>query len=462
MLLGSALMLGQAAVPDASLESPPEMLSTLLVQPPPEAASGAPSPVEVAAPLLPPQAPAPAAAAPVTVLAPADRWYIMRELQGTWLGALFDDNRFSLSGWTEASFTGSTDRVSNLPVAFNDRANRFLLQQQWFRLDRSVVQTGTTQPSWGGRLDVLVGSDYRWTMMRGLFNSQLDNSTGAQNLYGVDPVEFYLNAYFPTIFRGMEIRVGRTYSPWGYESLEAISTPLLSRSYAFFNTPFTIMGVGANITFTPEWSGGFVLANGNDTYLVQEQEARFFGKLTWNIPTLRDNLQLGCTLGRGKFNTGAPFDPATVALAQEPAGHNNFNAFDIVYTHTFSSVFTYANETMYAWQTGVPANVPGGIVRSGPNLTAGTAHWASSVQYLRFTLSPRLTSILRFETFDDFNGQRTGFPGLYVTPTAGIQFHLYKGIVIRPELRYDYNVQSRPFEGKHDLLTAASDLIVRW
>jgi hypothetical protein len=325
-----------------------------------------------------------------------------------------------------------------------------------------VVTTGTTAPSWGYRLDVLVGSDYRWTLMRGLFNSQLDNSTGAQNLYGVDPVEFYINAYFPTIFRGTEIRVGRTYDPCGYESLEALSTPLLSRSYAFFNTPFTIMGVGANITFTPEWSGIFILANGNDTYLVPYQEARMFGKITWNAPNQRDNLQLGWSLGRGKFNTGAPFDPATIALAQEPAGHNNFNDFDIVYTHIFSSVFTYVNETMYAWQTGVPANVRGGIVRSGPDLTAGTAHWASSVHYLRFTLTPRLSSILRFETFDDFNGQRTGFPGLYVAPTAGIQFRLRKGIIIRPELRYDYNVQSRPFEGKHDLLTAASDLIIRW
>jgi len=448
MLLSAALMLGQAAVPDASLEQPPGTLLVPPAQPPPEAASGVPPPIEVAAPLLPPPpAPAPAAAAPVTVLAPVERWYIMRELQGTWLGALFDDNRFSLSGWTEASFTGSTDRVSNLPVAFNDRANTFLLQQQWFRLDRSVVTTGTTEPSWGYRLDVAVGSDYRWMLMRGLFNSQLDNSTGAQNLYGVDPVEFYVNAYFPTLFRGTEIRVGRTYNPWGYESLEAISTPLLSRSYAFFNTPFTLMGVGANITFTPEWSGIFILANGNDTYLVPYQETRMFGKITWNAPNQRDNVQLGWTLGRGKFNTGAPFDPATIALAQEPAGHNNFNAFDIVYTHIFSSVFTYVNETMYAWQTGVPANVRGGIVRSGPDLTAGTAHWASSVQYLRFTLTPRLSSIVRFETFDDFNGQRTGFPGLYVTPTAGIQFRLRKGIIIRPELRYDYNVQSRPFEG---------------
>jgi hypothetical protein len=417
-------------------------------------------PIEIQVPFAtPPSAPAPPPSAPASP--PPDRWWIMRELQGTWLGAFLDGNRLSVSGWTEASYTASTSRVSNLPVAFNDRANTFLLQQQWFRLDRALVTTGTTEPSFGYHLDVLVGSDYRWTLIRGLFNSQLDNSTGAQNLYGVDPIQFYANAYFPTLFRGTEIRVGRTYNPWGYESLEAVSTPLLSRSYAFFNTPFTLMGIGAYTTFSPEWAAILVLANGNDTFLVPEEEARFFGKLTYTAPDQRDTLQLGCTLGRGKFNVGAPFNPATVALAQEPAGHNNFNAFDVVYTHLFNPVFTYVNETMFAWQTNVPANVPGGIVRSDSN-SPGTAHWASSCHYFRFTLTEHLGSILRVETFDDFNGQRTGFPGLYTAVTGGLQFRPWKGLIIRPELRYDYNGQSRPFEGKHGQFLAASDLIVRW
>jgi hypothetical protein len=385
----------------------------------------------------------------------------MRELQGTWLGAVLDDNRMSLTGWTEASYTVSTDRRSNLPVAFNDRANAFLLQQHWIRLDRAVVTTGTTEPSFGAHLDVLIGSDYRWTLIRGLFNSQLVNSTGAQNLYGADPIQFYANAYVPTLFRGAEFRVGRLYNPWGYESLEAISTPLLSRSYAFFNTPFTLMGVGAYLTFTPEWSAILVLANGNDTFLVPEQEARMFGKLTYASANQHDNVQLGWTLGRGRFNAGAPFDPATVGLAQEPAGHNNFNAIDLVYTHIFNSVFTYANESMYGWQTAVPANINGGIIRSGSD-SPSTAHWASSCHYFRFTLSPRLSSIFRIETFDDFDGQRTGFAGLYTAVTGGIQFRLRKDIIIRPELRYDYNGPSRPFEGKHDQFLAASDLIIRW
>jgi hypothetical protein len=35
-------------------------------------------------------------------------------------------------------------------------------------------------------------------------------------------------------------------------------------------------------------------------------------------------------------------------------------------------------------------------------------------------------------------------------------------MVIRPELRYDDNFLQRPFDGRHELFTVASDLIVRW
>jgi hypothetical protein len=455
------------ATSEASSLLPSQQTQPELLSPPPseQAISTALEPIEIPAPVgvAPPTVPptVPAAFAPGQPPQP-ERWWIMRELQGTWLGALMDENRVYLSGWTEMSYTASTSQVSNLPVGFNDRANTFLLQQQWFRLEHPIVTAaGTTEPTVGYHLDVMYGSDYRWMLLRGLFNSQLDNSTGAQNLYGVDPIQFYVNANVPNLFRGTEFRVGRTYNPWGYESLEAISTPLLSRSYAFFNTPFTVMAVGIYTTFSPEWSAILLLTNGNDTYLVPYQEARMFGKITYAAANQRDNVQLGWSLGRGRFNSGAPFNPATVALAQEPAGHNNFNALDLVYSRVFSPVFTYVNESMYAWQTAVPANVPGGIVRSGPPFP-GTSHWASICHYFRFTLTPRVSSVVRVETFDDFNGQRTGFPGLYTAVTGGVQFRPRKDIIIRPELRYDYNGQSRAFEGKHGQFLAASDLILRW
>jgi hypothetical protein len=110
---------------------------------------------------------------PVAPSPPPDRWFVMRELQGTSIGAILYDSSVQISGWTHASFTASTDVHEQLPMGFNYRANEFLLQQNWLRLERPVNQNGT-EPTFGFRSDtILPGSDYRFTVARGLFDSQL-------------------------------------------------------------------------------------------------------------------------------------------------------------------------------------------------------------------------------------------------------------------------------------------------
>ena len=54
----------------------------------------------------------------------------------------------------------------------------------------------------------------------------------------------------------------------------------------------------------------------------------------------KSSLTLGTSVGRGKFNAGRPNGPAqgitTLGLAYEPAGRNNINVFDVVYTQKLS------------------------------------------------------------------------------------------------------------------------------
>jgi hypothetical protein len=447
------------ASPDEPLNFPGSSALAVYQPEPPDAVP--PTPAELSAPFLPlPAAPAAAPAPPGPAALIPDRWWLMREVQGTWLGALLDDNRLFFTGWIEQSYTASTDKVSNVTVVWNDRANQYLLQQGWFRFGRSVVTSGTTSPSFGFQVDVLTGSDYRFTLPRGLFNSQLYNSTGAQNLYGVDPIQEYVSMFLPTVFQGVELRLGRVYTPWGVESLEAVSTPLLSRSYAFnWSPPFTHCGLAAYVTFTKEWSGVFMLANGNDVFWGDpSEELRFVGNLRWVQPGGRNTVTLATSLGRGKFNPAyaTPPQQSTVALATEPFGRNNFNAFDLVYTHLFSPVLNYQMEAIYGYQY----NVPQAALAVGSY--NGFANWASAAHYLFWTLSPKWSSITRFETFDDFQGQRTGFAGLYVALTTGVQYKINKSMIVRPELRYDDNVEQKPYEGRHGIFTAASDLIIRW
>lgn len=399
-------------------------------------------------PPVPQAAPKPSAPAP-------DRWLLMRQLQGTGPGALLDDNRLALSGWVQSSFTASTAAVTNEPMVWNDRANEFLVQQAWVRFARTLITTGTTEPTAGFQIDVLAGSDYRFTLPWGFFNSQLVNSTGAQNLYGVDLPQHYASLYVPTLFRGTEIRLGRFYTPWGVESIEGISAPLLSRSYTFNSTPFTTCGLAAYVTFTPEWSGVLMLTNGNDVYFGDpSEEVRFMGNVKWTQPGGRNTLTVAVSAGRGKFNAGAPFAPATLGLSNEPLGRNNVNVLDVVWTHTFSPVLGYNLEASYGYQT----NVPGLPTPTG----FGNASWVSAAHYLFYTLSPRATAVVRLEHFDDFQGQRTGFEGLYTELTAALPVKVRKGLIIRPELRVDYNHDSAAFSGRHALFTAAADVILRW
>jgi len=385
---------------------------------------------------------------------------IMKLLEGTRTGDFLAEKRISISGWTEFQYNASSAANNNSPVVWNDRANKFLLNQVWLRLEKAT-DTESKEMSFGYRVDTVYGSDYRFTLQRGLFNSQLESSRGNQNLYGVDLIQFYANAYLPNLFQGTDVRAGRLFTPFGYESLEGVSTPFASRSYAFnWAPPFTHMGIQVAPTFSDNWAGKFMVANGNDVWFVPEQELRGVAALTYTSDDKDTTATFGTSFGRGIFNAGSPFNPATVGLQTEPAGRNNINVFDFVLTKKINDKWNYAFESIYGYQQRVPANVAGGIIKE--NATEGTAHWYSIVNYLTYAVSDTVSAVNRLEFFDDAQGQRTGFEGLYTAYTFGLQWRPTPWAIIRPEVRYDHNNYSRPFEGKDDIFTATFDVVLRF
>jgi hypothetical protein len=122
--------------------------------------------------------------------------------------------------------------------------------------------------------------------------------------------------------------------------------------------------------------------------------------------------------------------------------------FDLVYTHKFHDRLTYTFESLFGVQTAVPE--------------IGTATWLGVLNYLTYTFTPRLTGTARLEFFDDAQGQRTGFKGLYTALTTGVTFKPVRWLNVRPEVRYDYNDESRPFENHHGVFTATLDVLLRW
>lgn len=381
-----------------------------------------------------PEQPTPQAAQP-TPSPPAapDRWFFMKELQGTYPGWLLDGNRIQVYGWIDSAFTASTDPHDQLPLGFNYRANEAHLQQGWIRIERPVDQT-TRTPTFGFRFDTLAGIDYRFTIARGLFDSQLSDNQGEPATYGVDPVQFYLEAYFPGIARGMDLKVGRFFAQFGYESIDTTQNPFVSRSYNFIYDPFTHTGLLTTTKLSDACSVQNGIVTGCDVFIDPASSPCYVGSVKWAPPSGRSSVLVSVILGKDHFDRKENF--------------HNPEIFDLVFTHKMSSRLTYTLDALYGFTTNVP--------------DIGFANWFAAVQYLSYTLTPRLTANSRLEFFDDAQGQRTGFKGLYTATTLGLTYKPHRAVSLRPEVRYDYNDESRPFEAKHGVFTAAFDVLVRW
>jgi hypothetical protein len=381
------------------------------------------------------EAPAPAASAPSLAPAPPDRWLLMQTLQGSYPGEVLASNRMQVLGWTDVGFTASSDHRSNLPMGFNYLANEPVLQQNWLRIEQTVVTSGTTDPTFGFRTDtILPGTDYRFTLARGLFDEQLTGNHGQPDTYGIDPVQFYVEGYFPTIFRGLDVKIGRFYAQYGVESIESPNNALFSHSYTFLDNPFTQTGCVATATLTDMWTVQAGLVTGEDVFVTPGMEPTFISSVKWTSADQRDTATLATILGSGRYDQAHDL--------------SNANVLDLVFTHKVDSRLTYTFESLVSYETAIPE--------------IGTSAWFGIVNYLTYTLAPQLSATVRMEFWDDSQGFRTGFPGLYVVPTLGMQYKPRNDIIIRPEIRYDYNDESRPFDGHHGLFTAGTDLIFRW
>jgi hypothetical protein len=371
--------------------------------------------------------------APTPPPAPPERWALMEALQGTYPGWLLDGNGLRVSGWADASYTAGSAGPINLPMGFNYRSFEPLLQQAWLRFERPV-NTAATTPTFGFRTDTFVGTDYRFTIARGLFDRQLTANKGDPANYGFDPVQFYGEAYLPQVGRGLDVKVGRFFAQFGAETTDAISTPLASRSYNFIYNPFTHTGVLATQKLDDAWSFQAGLATGSDVFFDSGITPTFLGSVKWAPPTGRASVLLATVVGSGRY--------------YQANALNQPQLVDLVYTYKITDRLTYTLDALAARQDHVTH--------------FGSVHWFAVDHYLTQTLGPRLTATARLEFFEDAQGQRTGFRGLYTAGTLGLAFKPRPWLTFRPEVRYDYNDETRPFHGQRDLATAAMETIVRW
>lgn len=370
---------------------------------------------------------------PMMGATPATAGWVMRGLEASILARPLRASRVTLSGWTDVSFTASSSPGDNTPVGFNDGANEFLLQQHWLRVDRALDES-SSGPSWGFRSDWLFGSDYRYTLARGIFNGQLTADGGMPARYGIDPVHFYLALRFPRVLTGLDIKLGRFSMIHGVEMNEAVSNLLASHNYVYPADPFTHTGLLTTARLTPRWTLQAGLTTGSDVFIDAASSPTFVGGIRWTGSDQRTSLAAFAVVGSGRYDTRAGFD--------------NRRLFDLVLYRRFTDRLSYTAEAAFGYQRDVPE--------------IGTAQWFGVVQYLTYAFARQASWTTRVEVFDDVHGQRTGFAGPYVAATTGVNYRPVEWLILRPELRFDWNGESRPYNGEHELFTAMLDVIQRW
>ena len=161
-----------------------------------------------------------------------------RPRQRGWLGGI------NYAGWIDQGVTintSSPSNGSNFPVTFNDESNEYLLDQVYMLLERPVEQLGY---AWdiGGRVDLLFGTDAKFTTARGLETHHDFSDRWNFDRYGLAMPQLYMEVNAP-FGDGLSLKLGHFYTLLGYEKVPAVENFFYSHSYALqYGEPLTHTG----------------------------------------------------------------------------------------------------------------------------------------------------------------------------------------------------------------------------
>jgi hypothetical protein len=339
------------------------------------------------------------------------------------------DKGWSISGWTQGNYTLGNRGPNNLPITFNDRGDFWQMNQNFLRIDKAI-DTSKKEFQWGGRTEwILPGTDARFTPARNLF----DDQTGD---YRIDLFQAYIDAFVPGVGpEGTTFRMGKFSTHCEYELVQGAETPFLSRSYLFQYNPFTHSGVLAISPLNDTWTVSNGYAIGSDNFFGAPSRNTYLGQLKWAPPEGKNNALFNVVVMDPTFDAGDNFA--------------FYNVYNLQFGRKISDKLTGYLDAAASHMDGIPG-------------VGGAAWWYGAAAYAFYKFNDEWGFNLRNELFEDDKGVRTGTPGLYFDVCANIAWSPVRSLIFRPGIRFDYNFDNRPWEGKKDITTACFDMIVRW
>jgi hypothetical protein len=211
-----------------------------------------------------------------------------------------DTSPFKIRGWIENSFTYNANgrgNGDNFGVRPNFKADQWMGNQYYIIAEKPLRQDDTV--NFGFRMDNMLGNDWQFTYMQGLFNRAFPNGWFA----GYDMPQLYGEVHLPILTPGgLDVKAGRWYTISGFEVVPAPDRLLLSVPYSFtYGQPFTHIGVLTTLHITDriELYNGSI--NGWDRWINERYIWGYIGELSWTSRNDRHKLTFAAIWGPNQF-----------------------------------------------------------------------------------------------------------------------------------------------------------------
>jgi len=361
----------------------------------------------------------------------------------------------TLTGWVNGGVTANDDNPPsdfNGVVTFNDKQDEFQGNQAYVVLEKKLRENAYGW-DWGGRVDVLYGTDSRFTEARGL-----ETRTNRAPKWNFSP-QYGLalpQAYAELGAGAVSVKAGHFYTIVGYEGVMAPANFFYSHAYTMqYGEPFTHTGLLANFDLGPVVLMGGVDRGWDNWEDDPGDKLSFLGGA---IVDFGNGMSLALTATAGQ-------EPTALGFIDDRYFHS------VVFSWDVTERITYVLQHDYGFQD------------RGVNVNQD-AEWYGINQYIFYKVACNWTAGVRFEWFRDDDGTRvrgigdrfTGHPlgnatfvGDFYEVTAGVNWTPTANLTFRPEVRVDWfqgaaNGAAGPFAdgGSIDQVLFAVDVIYQF
>lgn len=356
------------------------------------------------------------------------------------LGCGPNATKFKVGAWAEMGvFTnshgatrhtdGNGDSVygGNGPMHIEgQKRNDVTLQQLYFYLDKEIDTTCGWD--WGFRTDMLYGADARWTQSHG--DHSFDHNWGTnRHDYGLSVYQLYGTVGY----KNLQVRGGKFYTPIGWEAVAARGNFFYSHSLCYYIEPGTHVGALADYKVNEclSLTAGWIAGNENGFKNRFDDKGFLFG-LDWS---LTNKVKLSYYLTDVETNNGF-----------FSSGANKFDDVDVDHADTYiqslclewslSDRLTYTLQHNYRTDR---VHYNNGAASEKTKTFGVNNHLIYQLDRC-WALGARL-GWLR----DEGSAALADVEADYYEATLGVNYNPSRHWSFRPELRYDWCHNARPY-----------------